>query len=366
MPRLIDMLDAAVGRAPALVDHSVNYLVRQPGPEAIIGEDGTYNAGWFEDFTGRFNFDDSSAFDMAMHRWFHGALDTPKHFIVWNLADFSRAGNTAVLVAYKDSGRFEHASLTRLFNLNDVTVDGPHRHFHDPNTHSFTRVDEDEDRFTFSMHADHIHLSGEARRVLGPPMIQSTRFHRGRGSLQWYGCFQLEHGTLTVGDEVIRLPKGSYGTYDRTMGHQRGLQGWNWVATVGQAVDPDGNTLPMGIQVARDVDGRAVPVVVSRKYVVWVGGQVLKVPEARFTYQTNDQRETGPWRIHSHDGAIEGDGMDLTFTPGFHRREERAAGLLRADFNQYYGQVEGTVVVGGRRYTLQPTFAVTEDSLLEL
>ena len=44
MPRLIDMLDAAVGRAPALVDHSVDYLVQQPGPEAIIGEDGSVSA----------------------------------------------------------------------------------------------------------------------------------------------------------------------------------------------------------------------------------------------------------------------------------------------------------------------------------
>jgi hypothetical protein len=368
MPRLIDMLDRAVGRSPRMVDHAVDYLQRQPGPERIISEDGTYNAGWFEDFTGDFNFGDSSAFDMAMHRWFHVTIDAPDHFIVWNLADFSRAGNTAVLVAYKKTGRFEHASITRLFNLNDIQVDPPHRHFQDPNSNSFTAVDEHEGRFRFSMHADHIHISGVAERVLGPAMVQCTRFHRGRGSLQWYGCVRLVHGTLTVGDEVIQLAPGSFGTYDRTMGHQRGLQGWNWIATVGEAIGPDGQRAQMGIQVARDIDGRAVPVVSSKKYIVWVDGQVAKVPHAEFTYESNDGRETGPWRIHSHEGDVpEGeDGMDLHFHPDFHRREQKAAGLMVADFNQYYGEVHGSVVINGQRWELLPTFAVTEDSLLEL
>ena len=365
MPRLIDMLDAAVGRSPAMVDHAVDYLRRVPGPERLVGPEGTYNAGWFEDFQGEFNFDDSSAFDMAMHRWFHVTLDTPQHFIVWNLADFSRAGNVALLVADKQTGAFEHASLTRLFNMNKVEVDPSRRHFTDPETHSFTAVDPQEERFSFSIHADHLHLSGVAERVLGPAMVQCTRFHRGRGSLQWYGCPRLLHGTLTLGERVIQLPPGCYGTYDRTMGHQRGLQGWNWIACVGMATGPGGERVPLGVQVARDIPGRAVPVVLAKKYIVWVDGQVHKVPEALFEYSSDQDKESGPWRVHSG-GVIGGQGLDLHFTPTFHRREQKSAGLMDADFNQYYGQVHGQVTVGGRTWTLEPTFAVTEDSRLEL
>jgi hypothetical protein len=95
MPRIIDRLDAAVGRTPAELDLHIDYTRQVPSPAALISPEGTYNAGWFERFDGAYNFADSSAFTMALNRFFHVTLDTPDHYLVWNIADFGRAGNVA-------------------------------------------------------------------------------------------------------------------------------------------------------------------------------------------------------------------------------------------------------------------------------
>ena len=230
MPRIIDLLDAAVGHTPDVLDRKVDYLAQRAPPERVVGEDGTYTPGWFTAAPEVLNFEDSSAFEMAFQRWFHFTLDCPEHFIIFNVADFTRATNTAILVANKQTGTFDHSSLTRLL-VGGVEVSEDQRHFTDRDSQSVIAVSPDDRQFRFSVHAENLHLTGVAEHTLGPPMIQCTGFHRGRGSLQWYGCVRLRFGVLTIGDTVIELPP-CYGTYDRTMGHQRGLQGWNWIAMV--------------------------------------------------------------------------------------------------------------------------------------
>lgn len=68
MPRIIDTLDHAVGRTPDFVDTGVDYLRQVPPPDKLVGEDGTYNAGWFPSFDGAFNFGDSSALPAGQPR----------------------------------------------------------------------------------------------------------------------------------------------------------------------------------------------------------------------------------------------------------------------------------------------------------
>ncbi|MCB9761411.1 MAG: DUF2804 family protein [Alphaproteobacteria bacterium] len=367
MPRILDMIDHSVlGRTPEQLDLDIDYLARKPGPRCLIADDGTYNAGWFESFDGELNFDQSSAFNLALHRWFHLSVDTPERFIVCNIADFYKGGNTAVLVADKRTGAFNAPSRTYMGPQNDITATPDGLRFIDPASHSFLATTADNGVFTFSVHADDVHLSGQGRLAVGPPFVHVTRFHRGRGSLQFYGAFELEHGTLVMGDEVIPLPAGALGTFDRTLGHQRGLQAWNWIAATGYATHAaSGRRALICVQVARDRE-MARPVVLSRKYVVWVDDQVRKVPEAAFHYDVTDEdtRETGPWHIHS---AERGESwLDLHFTPRFHRRESRSAVVLVADFNQYYGEVSGQVCLDGELWELEPTFAVAEESLLQV
>lgn len=365
MPRLIDRLDAAAGLS-AESGEAVDYLTQRPPPPAIIGPDGRYVPGWFTEFRGEMNLDSSNALSIALQRWFHLSIDAGEYFIVCNLANLTRAGNVALLVAHKESGVFDHASRTRLIPNVRVDVMDDARHFHDNETHSFIRVSPDGQHFHISLHVDHLHLQAVAHHALGPALVQSTRFQRGRGSLQFYSNLVLEHGTLTLKDRVVILPKGSLGTVDRTVGHQRGLQHWNWIACAGQAWDRSRREhVQFGLQVARDqVDAR--PVVRSSKYAVWLKEGLYKLPSAAFEYTITDPetRSTTPWKIRSDEEAE--DWLDLRFDPRFQRREQRDGVLAKGDFNQYYGEVSGRIRVAGRSLVLDGVFAVTEDSRLEI
>jgi catechol 2,3-dioxygenase-like lactoylglutathione lyase family enzyme len=367
LPRLIDKLDAATGRTPEVLDTGVDYLSQRPPPGRLIREDGTYDAGWFDAVPTQLNFQDSSAFEISFQRWFHLSFETPQHFLVLNIAHLGKAGNTAVLVCDKETGNFETASLTHILGANEIQVGPRAAHFHDPDSGSFVRVSDIDEAVEFSLCAEGLAVVGMARRILGPPLIQATGFQRGRGSFQRYGNLEIVHGTLAIRDRVLPLPAGSLGSFDRTMGHQRGLQNWNWLAAVGHAVnESNGQGCRLGIQVARDRD-QARPVVVARKYAVWTEDVLHKVPEAVFEYTIDDlesRDSASPWRITSP-GCKE-TWLDLTFTPRFHRREHRFLWLMKADFNQYYGDLSGRVRVGGQTYLLDPMFAVTEESLLEL
>jgi hypothetical protein len=270
-------------------------------------------------------------------------------------------------LAAPGTSRFEAASLTKLLRQNQVTISDDQRTFVDPATRSFIEEDEARGELRFSMHTDHLHLTGVMERSAGPQLVQCTRFHRGRGSLQWYGVARLKFGALTLRNEVIPLPPGALGTTDRTVGHQRGLQGWYWLASAGEAIhEASGRKVSLGMQIHRDHPDRARPAVRSMKYAVWLDGQLRKLPDAAFEPGAlNEVTQThGPWRVFNPSG--EGDGVELSFTPRFHRRETRSAFLIDADFNQHYGVVEGVLTLDGERWRVPPTFSVMEDSRLEM
>ena len=357
------MLDSRVGRTPEVLDTGVDYLHRRPGPTRLIGSDGHYNAGWFEHFEGQLNLQDSDALDLSFQRWFHLSFDGPQHFIVCNLANLTRASNCALLVVDKRTGAFEHVSLTHLRPGDTVRHDDALRHFHDDETGSFLRTSADLSTVHVCMRTEHLSFVARAKHALGPPLIQCTRFQRGRGVLQWYRILQVETGLLAIGDRVFQVPAGTLGCSDRTVGHMRGIQAWNWVAAVGWARElATGQRVRLGIQIAKDRD-HARPMVLAKKYAIWLEDSLHKLPSAQFRYELLDEdNRTGPWRIVS-----EGDqALELDFEPRYHRREERHLMLVNADFNQYYGTLSGRVTVDGRAFELEPCFAVTEQSLLEL
>ncbi len=367
MPRIIDTLDAAVGRTPTDLDDDVDYLTLQPAPPALFGPDERYVAGWFEHFSGAFNFQDTHALQLALQAWVHLSINTPERFIVLNLADLGKAGQTAILIANKSTGDFTHAASTKMFGRNEVTLRDDFRHFVDRATGSFVATDATHDRWNFSVHVGEVHLMGTARRVGGPAFTQVTRFQRMRGSLQRYGNLIIERAMLSLDDTVIQIRPGTLGTFDHTVGHQRGLQNWNWVAAVGMSTCVEtGERSILGVQVAVD-RSRARPIVRSMKHAVWVDGRLQKVPTARFEYDYTNAaaKETGPWTIRSDDRS----GcrwLNLHFEPRFHRRERKSVVLVDADFNQYYGILSGEVHIDGRTWLVENVFCVTEESTLEL
>ncbi len=364
VPRLIDKLDAAVGRTPALLD-DVDYLQLAPPAPALIGEDGRYAAGWYPRWDGDLNLDATNAFGMAFQRWFHLTIDAGRWFLIFHIADLHRAANTSISIADKETGQFDQVSLTRLPPNAEVEVDAGHRRFEDPTTGSVIWTSEDHQELRFSVHAEHLHLVGVGRHTLGDPFVQVTRYQRGRGALQWYGNFALTHGVMVRGDDIVPLPTGSLGTYDRTLGHQRGLQSWNWIALAGEArCVQSGAITTLALQVQEDrPDAR--PRVASRKHVLWVGDRLHKVPEARFDYAAvDDEGGTTPWRIASPTRGARW--LDLLFTPAFQRRDQKSLVMMKADFRQYYGRVDGSVHVDGSTWNLDGVFAVSEESSLEL
>lgn len=353
MPRILDKLDAAAGRTPEFLDLGIDYETCRPGPDALIQPDGTYAAGWFHSFDGDWNLDASSAFDIALQRWVHLAFDAPDHFIVCNLANLTRASNTALLVADKRTGAFHHASLTHLYPQDTVEVDAPYTHWKDTETGSFVRIHDDLS-VELGINAEGLHFVARARHALGPAFVQASRFQRGRGAIQWYRILEIEHALLGVDDRVIPIPAGTMGTCDRTVGHQRGVQAWNWVAGVGTATDLEtGERTRLGVQIAKDRH-LARPQVPNKKYLIWTEDRLHKLGEVDFVYTRGE-----PWRILGQD-------IDFRFEPAFHRHEEKRLMLVRADFHQFYGALSGDVTVGGRTWRLDPCFAVTEESLLEL
>ena len=104
----------------------------------------------------------------------------------------------------------------------------------------------------------------------------------------------------------------------------------------------------------------------SCKYAVWVDGDVHKVASAVFEYDYTDaqRKETTPWRIYSPEPGDTW--LELLFTPRFHRRDKKQLVIATSDFNQYYGTLTGRLKVDGRVWRLPETFAVTEESFLEL
>ena len=97
---------------------------------------------------------------------------------------------------------------------------------------SFIEMVDDDQGVRFDIRAKGLRLRGRGRPSLTPPLVQITRYHRGHGALQWWGNIALEEGIATVDGVEIPLAEGSPGGFDRTLGHRRRLQHWNWLAIV--------------------------------------------------------------------------------------------------------------------------------------
>ncbi|MEL6182222.1 MAG: DUF2804 family protein, partial [Myxococcota bacterium] len=160
----------------------------------------------------------------------------------------------------------------------------------------------------------------------------------------------------------IDLPVGTLGAYDRTVGHRRPIQNWNWLAAVGQGRDTATDEPVVVSLIASTDQERARPRVVAHKNNVWIDGQHLKLPEMRFDYTVHDPKtwDTGPWTLTSHSSKGT---LDLTFLPEYRRREQPRIPLLTdVDFNQYYGYLSGQITALGRTVAVDGMFGLVEDS----
>ena len=168
--------------------------------------------------------------------------------------------------------------------------------------------------------------------------------------------------TLHIKGEPYEIPSGAMGLYDRTVGHRRRRQNWNWVASIGEAVDGT----RFAIQASQDRP-RALPYRWIHKAGIWWDGKLVKAaPGARFLYEPSQAAEK-PWRVHLGEGAAPC--ASLVFEPRFRREEtKRIPGVLNAKFQQFYGSLSGSIELMGisERLEVRDVFTVAEDSRLEL
>lgn len=361
---LLLILAAACG-VPVVDNSEDRYDERRPGPEALVDADGDYVGGWWSDWTGEINPEDASGPDSALKGWIHLSFDLEDWFVVTNLADLSKAANTALLVVDKRTGELHSVSLRYAFGDNVLEVGPAWDDFYNPADGSSSRVEAD-GTVSFAIYAEQLSFEGSAVPV-GEPFIQTTRSVPGYGWLQFYENLEIVEATLDLGDGPIEVPAGTLGAMDRTLGHRSNIQNWNWLSLIGPATDAEtGETEIVSVQVARDQEG-ANPKVDGLKYPVWVGDELFKLPDLSFEYEVLDEqtRETSEWRVRSPEG--EPDALDLTVQPDFHRRDQQDfLWFVHTDFNQYYGPATGTLTHDGRTWEIQGLFAVCEDSLLVL
>ena len=355
------LLLLALACVPESVDLSADKLMelRAP-PDDLVNGDGDYNGGWYDAPIPNLNLDDASAPEGDKKRFLHIAIDDPDWYVVGNVADLGTASNVAVLALQKASGRLYDVSLSALFDDNKVEVDPAHTTFSDPSTGSTLSLDED-GVITADLHAGKLSLVGTAYPVFALPFIQVTRFHEGHGSYQTWGNVQVQDMVLSIGDTDHHLAPGSPGGYDRTLGHQRHEQSWNWFSASGEAIEVEtGLVVPFALTLGEDRE-EARPFVEAQKHPAWAGEDYGKIEEVAFAYDKDEETaETGDWKIT-------GTGLDLVFVPQSHRRDQKGeAWMAETDFNQYYGTVSGTFTLNDRVYAIEEVFAVCEDSLIRL
>ena len=354
------------GCSGAVVDNTEDqYLVQRPGPPALVDEDGDYVGGWWSDWTGEINTSDASGPDSALKGWIHLSFDAEGLFIVTNLADLSKAANTALMVADKDTGALQDVSLRYAFGDNQLEVSPDWDDFSNPADGSYSRVLDNGD-IEFGIYAENLSFVGVASPV-GEPFIQTTRSEPGYGWLQFYENLEIVSATLDRGDGPVEILPGTLGSMDRTLGHRSTVQTWNWLSAIGTATNAStGEEQRISLQIAEDKEG-AEPVVTALKYGAWVGDGLFKLPDITFEYDVLDEgaRTTSDWRISSPVG--EDDALDLTFTPEFQRRDQQDfLWFVHTDFNQYYGRANGTLTHDGETWNITDLFALCEDSLLVL
>lgn len=137
-------------------------------------------------------------------------------------------------------------------------------------------------------------------------------------------------GQMLVGKRFARLDDDVAG-FDYTQGLLARRTAWRWAFSMGRTSDGR----PIGINLVEGFNG-------GLESVVWLDGQVVPVPNPRFTFEPD--RPIAPWRISTPDRAL-----DLRFLPDAMHAEQRNLGLIRSHFVQPAGTFSGTIELPGQK-----------------
>jgi len=175
----------------------------------------------------------------------------------------------------------------------------------------------------------------------GPPAISAiARLGDGLLNATEKRALLAVRGWARCGARTITLDGGTAG-YDYTHGLLPRHTMWRWAFALGK----DTSGAPFGFNVVQGFVGEA-------ECAAFVGGDVVAIAEPRFTFDVTAPLR--PWRI-------EGEGIDLVFTPGAVHAQGTNLVLVKSRFIQPVGTFEGTVHIQGREIRVASLPGVAED-----
>lgn len=180
----------------------------------------------------------------------------------------------------------------------------------------------------------------------GPPAIAAIGSLGARGidATEKRGPLGLR-GRATCAGRDVSLANGIAG-YDYTHGLMPRHTTWRWGFALGEA---ETRGAQRGARFALNVVQGFIGHV---ECAAFVDDEVLSIPEPRFVFDL--ARPAEPWRL-------EGEGIDLVFTPGAMHVQNTNLGIVRSRFVQPVGTFSGTLRAGDRDLVLRDVPGVVED-----
>lgn len=286
-------------------------------------------------------------------RWLWGGIATKEVFVGFAMVDVGYASNAfAFAVDLERGGVIADNSYLGLpgvgAKIGDKPGDGALSEFSGRGGHFRARRPEGTAAWVIEVAAADLKLEAVLDTAHAPPPAAMVmRVVDGDTTATQKANLLPATGTLRAGGRRFDLADG-FGGLDYSHGLLGRQTAWRWAFGMGRAADgtPAGFNLSDGLSVESGAEN-----------VAWVGGELVKVGPARFTFDA--KHPDGAWQVRTEDGAL-----DLRFTGQGSHAEQRNLGLVRSRFVQVAGTFAGVARVGGKELALESVPGVTEDQFV--
>ena len=290
-------------------------------------------------------------------RWHYTLIGTPEVLVVMAIADVGYAANGFLAAV-------DLAARSKLLDVSYLGLPGPlarvgdhpgpglsaeiwgaggHLRARRPGANPRYQVEAD----VLTLRSRYTKLRAEVLVAGGPPaltvispvaggVVNVTQKHAG---LLTFGSFEFKGRTYSLDGGVAGM--------DYSHGLLARHTAWRWAMGAGRLADGT----PLGFNLVEGFnEGHAS----ANENALWVGGKVVPLGRARFTFNRNDVLE--PWAITTPDREV-----DLRFRAFHVHRDMRDLKVIKSHFLQPLGVFRGSIVVGGQRLVIDDVPGVTED-----
>lgn len=147
---------------------------------------------------------------------------------------------------------------------------------------------------------------------------------------------------INAGTNKTYAVSGNYGCIDYTKGYPPRETTWNWLSFIGITENKE----PVGVNLVDKFNN-------NMENVLWLNGEKIILSEAEFSMQKPFDKSD--WLIATRDGIL-----SCHMSPEGARSENINALILKSNFTQPFGRIDGTITLNGitQKFT---AFGVAED-----